>query len=400
MKPGMKRFTLLALATLSIVPLFAQVADAKKKDEGVKVKVMSRNVFLGADLGPALRSTGFESFIEANGGILREVDLTNFPLRAQGLAGEIAERKPDLVGLQEVAMWRTGPAAIPPAVSGGPFGAVTVEYDFLQLLLDQLSARGLSYSPAVVKEEFDFEAPADENNVDNDAPPASGFNSDPATNDESAGSLDDAELNGRLTMRDVILVNEESKVKAKLKNPQVGTFSSLYTPTVSGIPIVVTRGWTAGDVTVKTGEGNKQLKRTFRFVNSHFEAFDDETQRPSIRAQQAAELVAGPANAGKVILLGDFNSNVPGVQPGDEQAFQTLLDGGFRRKVTSDPLSCCVSDLFNAPPSEFDHQVDHILSNKPNKKVKLLKSSVSGLERVNGIYNSDHAGVFSKLLLK
>ena len=71
-------------------------------------------------------------------------------------------------------MWRTGPAAIPPAVSGGPFGAVTVEYDFLQLLLDQLSARGLSYSPAVVKEEFDFEAPADENNVDNDAPPASG----------------------------------------------------------------------------------------------------------------------------------------------------------------------------------------------------------------------------------
>ena len=222
------------MAALSIVPLFAQVADAKTKDEGVKVKVMSRNVFLGADLGPALRSTGFESFIEANGAILREVDLTNFPLRAQGLAGEIAERKPDLVGLQEVAMWRTGPAAIPPAVSGGPFGAVTVEYDFLQLLLDQLSARGLSYTPAVVKEEFDFEAPADENNVDNDAPPV--FNPDPATNDESAGSLDDAELNGRLTMRDVILVNDESKVKAKLKNPQVGTFSSLYTPDRLGDP--------------------------------------------------------------------------------------------------------------------------------------------------------------------
>ena len=57
-------------------------------------------------------------------------------------------------------------------------------------------------------------------------------------------------------MRDVILVNEESKVKAKLKNPQGGTFSSLYTPTVSGIPIEVTRGWTAGDVTVKTGKGS------------------------------------------------------------------------------------------------------------------------------------------------
>ncbi len=360
---------------------------------------MSRNVFLGADLGPALRSTGFESFIEANGGILREVDLTNFPLRAQGLAGEIAERKPDLVGLQEVAMWRTGPGRDSACRQRRP-----VRRGNGRVRLPAAAARpaqrqgAVATAPAVVKEEFDFEAPADENNVDNDAPPV--FNPDPATNDESAGSLDDAELNGRLTMRDVILVNDESKVKAKLKNPQVGTFSSLYTPTVSGIPIKVTRGWTAGDVTVKTGEGNQQLKRKFRFVNSHFEAFDDETQRPSIRAQQAAELVAGPANAGKVILLGDFNSNVPGVQPGDEQAFQTLLDAGFKRKVTSDPLSCCVSDLFNAPPSEFDHQVDHILSNKPNKKVKLLKSSVSGLERVNGIYNSDHAGVFSKLLLK
>ena len=367
-------------------PVGAQAAD------NVNVRIMTRNLYLGADLGPAINAATTNDFVDANGQIVRDVDTNNFPVRAKGLAQEILSTSPDLVGLQEVALWRYGPLndSAPFTCNGTPdedspfgcdFTASTVRYDYLRDLLRELNKDKQRYRVVISQKEFDFEAPTD-------------YDNDPNT-----GVLG-GEIQGRLTMRDVILVNEDSKVKAKLKNPQVGTFSSLYTPTVSGIPIKVTRGWTAGDVTVKAGEGNQKLKRKFRFVNSHFEAFDDETQRPSIRAQQAAELVGGPANAGKVILLGDFNSNVPGVQPGDEQAFQTLLDAGFKRKVTSDPLSCCVSDLFNAPPSEFDHQVDHILSNKPNKKVKLLKSSVSGLERVNGIYNSDHAGVFSKLLLK
>jgi len=32
--------------------------------------------------------------------------------------------------------------------------------------------------------------------------------------------------------------------------------------------------------------------------------------------------------------------------------------------------------------------------------VKLVNSQVTGLDQVNGIYNSDHAGVFSKLKLR
>ena len=201
-------------------------------------------------------------------------------------------------------------------------------------------------------------------------------------------------------MRDVILVNEESNVNATLSNPQTGTFSNLFTPTIAGIvEVPVTRGWTAGDVTVSLGQGQQKVQKSFRFVNTHFEAFDDETQVPSIRAQQAAELVAGPASPERTIILGDFNSDVPGVQPGDEQAFQTLLDAGFERRATSDPLSCCVSDLFSSPPSEFDHQVDHIVTNMGDQ-VELVNSTVTGLSPVNGIYNSDHAGVYSKLKVK
>ena len=272
---GPARARAFAVALLAgLIALVALVAapgvDAKpKKKKAVPVKVMTRNIFLGADLGPALAANTFKQFTRANGNILAEVDQTNFPLRAQALAAEIMDHKPDLVGLQEVAWWRTNPTPGAPAQGpDGVFTATDTRYDFLQLLLDQVSAQGGDYTPAVVKTEFDFEAPAD-------------------TDNDSNTGLEGGDIQGRLTMRDVILVNDDSKVKAKLKNPQTGTFSSLFTPNISGIDVPVTRGWTAGDVTVKKGKGKKKVKKTFRFVNSHFEAFDDEKQVPSIRAQQA-----------------------------------------------------------------------------------------------------------------
>ncbi len=372
---------LLAGMTALVALVAAPNADAKKK-RAVPVTVMTRNVFLGADLSPALNANSFQQFTKANGDILAEVDQTNFPLRAQALAAEIVTNKPDLVGLQEVAWWRTNPTPGGPAQGpNGAFTATDTRYDFLQLLLDQLKAQGAAYKPAVVKTEFDFEAPAD-------------------TDDNPNTGLAGGDIQGRLTMRDVILVNDNSKVKAKLKNPQTGTFTSLFTPNISGIDVPVTRGWTAGDVTVKKGKGRRQVKKTFRFVNSHFEAFDDEKQVPSIRAQQAAQLLAEPANAKKAIIVGDFNSDVPGVKMGDDQAYQTLLNGGFTERATDDRTSCCVNDLFTSPPTQFDHRVDHIMSNRPNRKVKLVSSTIVGKAMVNGLYPSDHAGVVSKLKIK
>ncbi len=366
---------LIALTALVAAP----EADAKSK-KSVKVKVMTRNIFLGADLSPGLEADGAEEFVAAAGEIFREVDQTNFPLRAKGLAAEVKQKKPDLIGLQEVALWRTGPVDLDAALTNTP-KATEVRYDFLQILLDELKAKGLKYKAVVVKEEFDFEGPAD------------------TDDDDATGSPFGADLNGRLTMRDVILVNKDSKVDAKLKNGQSGTYSNLFTPVVGGlVPVPVTRGWTAGDVTVSKGKGKHEVTRKFRFVNTHFEAFDDETQVPSIRAQQAAEVLGVAANKKTTILLGDFNSNVPGVQPGDEQAYQTLLDGGFSQRSIVEPITCCVSNLFTSPQSEFDHQVDHIMSN--TNKVKLVNSSATGRDQVNGIYNSDHAGVFSTLKLK
>jgi endonuclease/exonuclease/phosphatase family metal-dependent hydrolase len=394
--PRLIHACLAGAVAIGLLMTLPSVGAANHGSKGVKVDVMTRNIFLGADLGPALAADTPNEFVEANGGILREVEETDFPRRAHLLAEEIEDAQPDLVGLQEVALWREGPPAIGPALNNEPV-ATEVRYDFLSLLLDALN-QGVydeysgyeegAYMPVVVQQEFDFEAPANENGEQGDGP---------------NGFIPHAEVNGRLTMRDVILARVGSGIN--VKNATGGHFQNLLEVTVGGVVVVpVTRGWTQLDATakkkVKKGKHKgKTVKKKFRFVNSHFEAFDDETQQPSIRAQQAQELLDGPANDDRAIILGDFNSDSPGVQPGDEQAYEVLLAGGFEERSTDDPLSCCVSDLFTSPPSEFDHQVDHVMTNMGGDAV-LKASSVSGLRRITGIYPSDHAGVFSTLKLK
>lgn len=384
--PARRRaFVVAALAGIVALTGLAAVpgAEAKKKEKGVQVKVMTRNIFLGADLGPALSATSFNQFTAANGAILREVDKTNFPLRAVGLAQEIMQKKPDLVGIQEGAWWRTNPTAGPPVQGESTaYTALTTKYDFLELLLAELNKntnkKYKGYEVAIVGDEFDFEAPTDYDN------------------DQSTGALFGGEIQGRLTMRDAILVRKGGAVK--VKNPLSGHYANVYTPNISGIDVPVTRGWVSVDATATAGEGKEKVKRKFHFVNSHFEAFDDETQHPSIRSQQASELLAGPAANPKSIILGDFNSNNPPVQPGDEQAYDTLVAGGFEERSMTEPITCCINDLF-APTNTFDHKVDHVMTNM-GKKVKLVNSSATGTSPVNGIYDSDHAGVFSTLKLK
>jgi endonuclease/exonuclease/phosphatase family metal-dependent hydrolase len=126
---------------------------------------------------------------------------------------------------------------------------------------------------------------------------------------------------------------------------------------------------------------------------------------PSIRALQAAELVApdGPATSKlPVILVGDLNSDAKtAVQPGDGQAYETLVAAGMRERSTYEPLGCCLNTALlpvadGGAASQFDHKVDHIMTRDP-KQVKLVNSSVTGRQPQNGFWDSDHAGLFSTL---
>ncbi len=372
-----------ALAIALALPAFAAAAKEDHSDNGrgQVVDVMTRNLYLGADLAPAIGAPSLEAFVAANGKILREVTANDFPLRAQGLAQEILAEKPDLVGLQEVALWRTAPPSLTPVLTGEPT-ATTVRYDYLQLLLEQLN-KGPGpnrYEVVVVQNEFDLEAPGDENEVAGDGP-------NPA--------IANAEINGRLTMRDVILAKRGNGVETA--RPQSGNFKTLLPVSILGKPLPIKRGWTAVDARVR-GSG------WFRFVNTHLEAFDPAALVPSIRALQAAELVApgGPAADGTlpVVLVGDLNSDDDTVSPGDQQAYRVLLEAGLVERSTNDPLGCCLNSSLLAEGAggsvaDFDHQVDHVMTDEP--AIGLDRSEVTGLLPVNGFWNSDHAGLFSAL---
>ncbi len=374
----------IAMALLAL-PAGAQAANT------VNAKVMTRNVYLGADLNPAIQAASTNDFIDANGQIVRDVDTNNFPVRAKGLAQEILQKKPDLVGLQEVSLWRYGPVndAAPFTCNGGPddnppfgcdFTASTVRYDYLKNLMQQLNKDNLLYKVVKSQQEFDFEAPTDYNGV-------------PGDGDSPANQ--NGEENDRLTMRDVILKRLNSGVVTT--NVKAGHFDTLYEPKVAGVVTVhVLRGWAQADVTVRGSH-------KFRFVNTHLEAFGD----PTIRRDQARELVrsGGPAASElPVILLGDLNSDDNTVQGGDRLAYKVLSDHGFRERSTATPLGCCLkSDIITqgggGSVSDFDHQVDHVLTNAP-QLVTLQNSSVTGRQPVNGFWDSDHAGLFSTLLLR
>jgi endonuclease/exonuclease/phosphatase family metal-dependent hydrolase len=378
------RFALAAMAAV-LVALLVLPATAPAKS--ARVNVMTRNLFLGADLTPGVQATNLQGLVNAAGTIVNQVDQNNFPTRAKGLAAEIRKTNPDLVGLQEAALWRTEPCTQSPI----PPKATTVRYDFLKLLLAQLNKGKKRYRLVISEPEFDFEVYA---------------NTDGNQSTSAPGCPLGSELNGRLTMRDAILARVGA---VKTSGAKGGHFKTLLRVQPAGVTIDVTRGWTRVDA--KVGG------RKFRFVNTHLEAFDNQATNHTsvgtdvgngqIREAQAKQLFAkgGPAT-GKlpVILVGDLNSDKKTqVKPGDALAYNALLGAGFVERSTSKPLGCCLQgDLLTVggggKVSDFNHQVDHVMADTP-KKIKLVKSVVTGRSPVNGFWDSDHAGLFSTLSL-
>lgn len=354
----------------------------------VTLKVMTRNLYLGADLTPGVQATGLQGLVNAAGEILHQVDQNKFQVRAKGLAAEILGKQPDLVGLQEAALWRTGPCTESPI----PPKATHVRYDYLKLLLAQLNKGKRRYRVAVSEPEFDFEVYA---------------NTDGNTATAAPGCPFGSELNGRLTMRDAILVRIGHVTTSDAKG---GHYSTLLQEKPAGVSLNITRGWTRVDVKVP---GAPRV----RFVDTHLESFDDQPSNLTnagddvgngqVREAQAKEqfVQGGPAE-GKlpVILVGDLNSDQKtAIKPGDALAYEALLHAGFVERSTSKPLGCCLNaniltTFGGGKRSDFDHRVDHVMTNAPTK-IKLVNSSVTGLSPVNGFWDSDHGGLFSALSL-
>ncbi len=114
---------------------------------------MSRNLYLGADIIKLVGAPDLAGEQQQVQALHQVVDQTNYPLRVQALAREIAARKPDVIGLQEVARYYKTP--------DGAFDqpATIVLYDWLDLLQKQLTQLKQPYRVVVEQTELDITVP-------------------------------------------------------------------------------------------------------------------------------------------------------------------------------------------------------------------------------------------------
>jgi len=131
-----RTFLVIAIMLAMSICLSGVHANAAGRDRGLTV--MTRNMDTGTDFGPIFSATTPLQLLTAVGAAYAEVQASNIPERAAGIAKEIESNQPDLVGLQEVTTVHTGPF-------GGP--ATTLVFDQLQSLLDELASRGLPLRP-------------------------------------------------------------------------------------------------------------------------------------------------------------------------------------------------------------------------------------------------------------
>lgn len=347
-----------AIGALAASALSAAPAAAGAGNGAAKVSVMTRNLYLGADLTPAITAPSLPDFLAATSEIWRHVQQTNFDERAVALAREIDQTDPDLIGLQEAAIWRTGPI-------GDPAPAVTVVYDFLAQLQAELDARGAHYDVVISQDEADLEAPV------------------------GAPYLIDA----RLTQRDVILVREGAKLA--LSNAQSAHFATNLTIPIpaAGTTFVSLRGWTAVDVETKHGQ-------PFRFINTHLEAF-----HPLVRLAQAQELLAGPIGSApdSVVLAGDLNSGPELPEPVNRLAYFALVAGGmvdtWPALHPGDPgFTSSLGDDLTDPPDALEHRVDMVMFSGDVTPAKAYRTGNDPKNRsASGLWPSDHLGYVAVL---
>ncbi len=275
------------LASIALLLCCWCVAGMGADHPNSTVTVMTRNMDAGTDLGYIFAGTDEGSFIQGMAATLAELQSSSFQQRAARLAAEIGANMPDLVALQEVTLWRTGPMMQPPATG--------ILYDQLALLQAELAKLNLHYGVIAVQSELDAEAPVPSENIDL-----------------------------RMTDRDVILANLDApQTQLDLFNAETHRYQAVF---AFGNPILgqlsVPCGWMSVDV---VANGAK-----FRFVNTHLQgtiAGVPEAER--VQREQARELLRALRFADMpVVLAGDFNSNA---EPGPEYTgvAQWIANAGF-----------------------------------------------------------------------
>jgi len=327
--------------------------DDLKAGVGTPIVVMSRNMYVGADVDAliaALEGQGSFDPGTAMAIALQTLAVTDFPTRVAAMAEEIARIRPVAVGLQEVSQID---------VSIPQLGA-EVHQDFLASLLAALELRGLRYRVGASNQNFNFTGIAG--------------------------------MSVALADADVLLVDD----RVEMMNSGNGTYScpGLCIPLSFG---TLTRGWVRVDTRI--------AGKVVTFVSSHPESGAG-TDLAMLRAGQLTELMAGLPAGNAVILMGDLNDT-----PGSPM-YQVLMGAGFTDlwaalRPGEPGWTCChAADL---QTSSLNQRIDYVMVRngfltgvgKPVGGARISLIDVAESDKAQGpyarIWPSDHAGVVATL---
>jgi hypothetical protein len=363
---------LLALAA-TIVALAAVTAGGARADQR-SVTVMTQNLYQGTEFRHIQALAGanptLEQALAATTADYGTYLATRFKDRAKQIAAEIAQNKPALVGLQEVATWHAGafdpqhPFALPAPVSE----------DFTQVLIGALAADGIHYA-AVSRHDDNFTL---------------AFPIVTPTGLAAVGMVESGVILARTDL---------PPGQLKLSNPQSGTFNArvplIPNPLDPDPPhgFQFTNSWQSIDAKVRG--------KSFRFITTHLDAL---APNGLVSGPQAQELLAGPANTSlPVILSGDMNSGLTS----DPPAYEAFLAGGLTDSWTAaglgpPPLTCChlaPDDLASDPSASYTEDPDHIFTRGDFSVLDehLVGDLAPNPPPASFIWPSDHAGMVATL---
>jgi endonuclease/exonuclease/phosphatase family metal-dependent hydrolase len=346
--------------------LSPDAAVLSKADKGgaTALRVMSRNIYLGADIDHVLQDP-----INGPDIAWAEIVYTDYPARAGVLAQEIADRLPDLLGLQEVTRYTL--------LDQTTFAPVMV-LDWLEILLDSLADRGVTYN--VVERAPNFTTTL----------PMGGF---------FVNYLDG----------DAILALPHVDVHSSgWRHFATQVDLDDFTPIPLGLGDNL-RSFQWAEVTVDGFD--------FLFVNTHLEV---QRWAAEQEAQTAELLEFVDEYTGPVVMVGDFNSAANRNAPARAftGTYGMVLEAGFddlwlphnRVSNNSGLTGVQASDLSNRA-SELDQRIDFVFARdlpywKGNRaaatSVRIFGHRPSDRFLAPGGYHlwpSDHAGIFGEVLL-
>jgi endonuclease/exonuclease/phosphatase family metal-dependent hydrolase len=316
------------------------------------VTVATRNCYLGANLFRLLGAAieGSEAVRTAVSDLVRAVDRSYVPARLDAIAGELGRTEPDVVGLQEVALIRTGE----PTGETAPT-ATDVRYDFRETLLSALADRSLPYRVVADVATTDLQLPA---------------------------TVDGERRAVRLTDRHLLLAHED----ATTENVTTGRFDAAASLSDGDRTVAVERGYAVARAAV----GGTRLT----VCNTHLESAS-----AGIRLAQAQELEALLADRpDPVALVGDLNSG-----PGGSRGAYDALVGPFRDAAGGVGYTCCHAAGLRNDEVSLTARIDHVLVRGGLGATDATRVGADPSDRIGvtgtdeRLWPSDHAGVVATL---